>query len=176
MKPHLTSSSSSAMTRHFGNQDRTTEVLAHPVSIVDRAGRAQAAHARPQVTLAGTPKWRHKLILTGTLDYRTVIELEDEIECLYEEGVTILTLDLRRLDVIDSDGAKAVALRGVACKRRGRDFAVVPGSLVVHRVLAEAGAESLLDGDPSETGVVRLVTKASDSSSRDTSTVTIKNL
>ncbi|HXA53553.1 MAG TPA: STAS domain-containing protein [Solirubrobacteraceae bacterium] len=149
---------------------------AHPVSIGDRAGQAQAVHARPHLTLASVPIWRHKLILTGSLDHRTVVELEDEIECLCEEGVTTITLDLRQLDAVDSVGAKAIACRGAACVRRGRDFAVVPGSPVVRRVLAEAGAESLLAGDPGETYVLRRATDASDSSPRDTSTVMVKNL
>jgi anti-anti-sigma factor len=175
MKPHLTSSSTT-ISRHSGTQDRMAEALAHPVNIGDRAGWAQAVHARPHSALASPPVWRHKLILTGKLDYCTAVELEDEIACLCEEGVTILTLDLRQLDAIDSVGAKTIALHGVACKGRGRDFAVLPGSPVVHRALAEAGAESLLVGDPVETGVLRLATRASDSSSRAMSTVTIKNL
>ncbi len=119
------------------------------------------------------PVWKHQLILTGTLDRRTVVELEDEIECLCEEGVTILTLDLRQLDAIDSVGAMTIARRGAAYKTRGRDFVVVPGSPVVHHALVEAGAESLLAGDPEETGVVRLATRTSYSSPRDTSTAMI---
>jgi anti-anti-sigma factor len=176
MKPHLTSSSST-ITRHAGNQDGTAEVLAHPVGIGDRARRAEVVHAaRPHLMLASAPAWRHKLILTGRLDCSTVVELEDEIECLCEEGVTILILDLRKLDALDSVGARAIAFRGAACKKRGRDFAVVPGSPVVNRALAEAGAESLLAGDPGEAGVLSLAASASDSSPRDTATVMIKDL
>jgi anti-anti-sigma factor len=176
MKPHLTSSSSTTITGYFDGPDRTAEALAHPVSIGDRAGRTQTMHARPQVTLASAPAWRHKLILTGSLDRRTVVELEDEIECLCEEGVTTLTLDLRQLDAIDSVGAKAIASHGAACKRRGHDFAVVPGSPDVHRALAEAGAEGLLADDPGEISVVRLTARVSDSTHRDTSTAMIKSL
>jgi anti-anti-sigma factor len=175
MKPHLTSSSTT-ITRPLSNQDRATEVLARPVSIRERVGQTQTVHARPHLTLASMPVWRHKLILTDRLDHRTVVELEDEIECLCEEGVAILTLDLRQLDAIDSVGAKTIARHGVACKRRGRDFAVVPGSPVVHRALAEAGAESLFAGNPGETGVLPLATGAPDNSRHDTSTVMIKNL
>jgi anti-anti-sigma factor len=175
MKPHLTSSATTAITNHSGSQDAAEEVLAHPVSIDDRAGLVPAVHARPHLALASAPVWKHKLILTGTLDHRTVVELEDEIECLCEEGVTTLTLDLRQLDAIDSVGARTIAFQGAACKTRGRDFAVVPGSPVVHRALVEAGAESLLEGDPGERGV-RLATGTSYNSPRDTSTVTINNL
>ncbi len=60
-------------------------------------GLSEAERARPRLTLASEPVWRHKLILTGTLDHRSAAELEDEIECLCEEGVTTLTLDLRQL-------------------------------------------------------------------------------
>jgi anti-anti-sigma factor len=172
MKPHLLTSLLMT-TRHAHNQDETAEVVAHSAGIGERdASRAQA-QPQPQMTLASAPIWRHKLVLTGRLNQRTAVELEDEIECLCEEGVTILTLDLRQLDAIDSVGAKTIALHGVGCKRRGRDFAVVPGSPVVHRVLAEAGAESLLAGDQGETGVLP---RTSDGSPLDTSTVMIKNL
>ena len=173
MKPHLTSSTT--ITGHSA-QDKMAEALAHPVSIGDHAGWAQAGHARSHLALTSTPVWRHKLILTGRLDYCTAVELDDEIACLCEEGVTILILDLGQLDAIDSVGAKTIALHGVACKRRGRDFAVLPGSPVVHRALAEAGAESLFAGDPVETGVLRPATRASNSRPRDISTVMIKNL
>ncbi len=173
MKPHLTSSATTAIANHPSNQDAAAEMLAHPVGVNDRAGRAPAVHARPHLALASVPVWKHKLILTGTLDHRTVVELEDEIECLCEEGVTILTLDLRQLDAIDAVGARTIALHGAACKTGGRDFAVVPGSPVVHRALVEAGAESLLAGDP---GVLSLATRTSNNSPRDTSTVMIKNL
>lgn len=175
MKPSLTSASTT-ITGHEGNRDGTTQVLEHPLTIGDRGGAAQAVRARPRLTLASAPVWRHKLILTGKLDHRTAVELEDEIECLCEEGVTNLTLDLCRLDAIDSAGAKAIAFGGAACKKRGRDFAVVPGSPVVHRALTEAGAESLLAGDPQGTGFLGLAPGAPDGAPHDTSTAMIKEL
>lgn len=170
MKSHLTSSSTS-----LGNQEGMAEALPHPDAIGDRADRAQAVPALPRLTPVGAPVWRHKLILTGRLDCRTVVELEDEIECLCQEGVTVLTLDLRQLDAIDSVGASAIAFRGSAAKRRGPDVAVVPGSPVIRRALVEAGADSLLSGDP-EPGVLPLATGVSDGSLGDRSTVMIKNL
>jgi anti-anti-sigma factor len=176
MKPHLLTSLLMT-TGHAYNQDETAEVGAYSASISERdASRAQVGRAGPHLTLANTPVWSHKLVLMGRLNHRTAVELDDEIECLCEEGVTVLTLDLRQLDAIDSVGAKTIAHHGMACKRRGRDFAVVPGSPVVHRVLAEAGAESLLAGDQGEIDALRLTARASDGSPCDTSTVMIKNL
>lgn len=175
MQPHLTSSATT-ITSHSGNQDAVAEALTYPVSVDDRAGRTPAVHTRPHLTLASAPVWKHKLILTGALNRRTAIELEDEIECLCEEGVTMLTLDLRQLEAIDPIGALTIARHGAVCKMRGRDFAVVPGSPIVHRALVEAGAENLLIDNPGEKGILRLATSTSDSPPRDTSTVIVKNL
>jgi anti-anti-sigma factor len=179
MKPHLMSSSSSATVNMYrASQDGIAEVLAHPaVGVGDRDARAQTAHAHPQLTLASEPVWRHKLVLTGKLDHQTAVELQDEIECLCEEGVTVLTLDVRQLEAIDPVGARAIACGGAACRRRGHDFAVLPGgSPRVQRALSEAGAESLLASASSEIGLPQLATVAADGALRDTSTVMIKNL
>ncbi len=173
MKPRLTSAS--ATLAGPSNQDGMA-ALAHPRTNGARAGRTQKALARPQLTLASAPAWNHKLILKGRLDRRTVVELEDEIECLCEEGVTVLTLDLRQLDAIDSAGASAIAWGGLACKQRGRGFTVVPGSPAVHRALSEAGTEGLLADDAGPERAPAFATSASDGSSGDTSTVMIKNL
>jgi anti-anti-sigma factor len=153
MKPHLTSSTTN-----------------HETSL------SEAAHARPHLTLASAPVWRHKLILTGRLDRRSAAELEEEIECLCQEGVTILTLDLRQLDAIDAAGAKTIAFRGALCKRRGHDFAVIAGSRPVHRALAEAGTADLLAADPDETVVSRFSGSSADGSFPDRSTAMIKSL
>ena len=153
MNHHLTLSTASQYAR---NQDDEVEAVADRTRASEgEASLSVAAHARPHLTLASTPVWRHKLILTGKLDYRSAPELEEEIECLCQEGVTILTLDLRQLDAIDSTGATVIAFRGAACKRRGHDFAVIPGSRIIHRALAEAGATDLLTLDPNESVVRR---------------------
>jgi anti-anti-sigma factor len=174
MTHHLTLSTAS---QHARNQDDEVEAIADRT----RAGNGEASlsvaeHARPHLTLASTLVWRHRLILTGKLDYRSASELEEEIECLCQEGVTILTLDLRQLEAIDSTGATVVACRGAACKGRGHDFVVIPGSRVIHRELTEAGATDLLTLDPNESVVRRFSSRSSDGFFSDRSTTMIKNL
>ncbi len=174
MTNHLTLSTAS---QHAHNQSDEVEAASDRTRAGDgEANLSVAAHSRPQLTLASTPVWRHRLILTGKLDYRSASELEEEIECLCQEGVTILTLDLRQLDAIDPAGATVIAFRGAACKRRGHDFAVIPGSRVIHRVLAEAGATDLLTLDPNESDVRRNPSRSSDGFFSDRSTTMIKNL
>ncbi len=174
MKRHLTLSTTS---RYARNQEDTAEAFADRTRAgEDETGLSEAAHARPRLTLVSAPVWRHKLILTGKLDRRSATELEEEIECLCQEGVTTLTLDLRQLDGIDPTGVTAIAFRGTACKRRGHDFAVIPGSGVIRRALAEAGAASLLTPDPTESGVRHFSSRPSDHRRSDRSTTMIKSL
>jgi anti-anti-sigma regulatory factor len=174
MTHHLTLSTAS---QHARNQSNEVETASDRT----RAGGGEAnlsvaAHSRPHLTLASMPVWRHRLILTGKLDYRSASELEEEIECLCQEGVTILTLDLRRLDALDPTGATAIAFCGAACRRRGHDFAVIPGSRVIHRALAEVGATDLLALDQTESVVRLYSSRSSDGFSSDRSTTMIKNL
>ena len=154
-----------------------------PEAVIDRtpAGNGQTSlretvRARPQLTLASAPVWRHKLILTGKLDHDSAPEFEEEIDCLFEEGVTALTLDLRQLDGIDATGVTAVARRGAVCKMRGHDFAVIPGSRVNRRAWVEAGATDLLALDPNARVVRRFPDRSADDSAAYRSTAMIKSL
>jgi anti-anti-sigma regulatory factor len=170
MTHHLTLSTAS---QHVSNQSDEVEAAWDRTGAGNgEANLSVAAHSRPHLTLASAPVWRHRLILTGKLDSGSASELEEEIECLCQEGVTILTLDLRQLDVIDPTGATVIAFCGAACRRRGRDFAVIPGSRVTHSALTEAGATDLLTLDRNES----VVRRSSDGFSSDRSTTMIKNL
>ncbi|HEY5195310.1 MAG TPA: STAS domain-containing protein [Solirubrobacteraceae bacterium] len=174
MTHHLTLSTAS---QHAHSQSDEVKAASDRTSAGDgEANLSVAAHSRPQLTLANTPVWRHRLILTGKLDYRSASEVEEEIECLCEEGVTILTLDLRQLDAIDPTGATVIAFCGTACRRRGHDFAVIPGSGVIHRALTEAGATGLLTLDRNESVVCGYSSRSSDRFSSDRSTTMIQNL
>ncbi len=170
MTHHLTLSTAS---QHVRSQSDEVEAASGLTRGCDgEADLSVAAHYRPNLTLASTPVWRHRLILTGKLDCRSASELEEEIDCLCQEGVTILTLDLRQLDAIDPTGAMVVAFCGAACRKRGHDFAVIPGSRLIHRALTEAGATDLLTLD--RNGIA--VRCSSDGFSSDRSTTMIKNL
>jgi ABC-type transporter Mla MlaB component len=100
--------------------------------------------AQPQATQVDPHGWRHTLILTGSLDRRSAVELQDELESLHQEGVTALTLDLRQLDGIDSPGANLIAGQGARFKKEGRSFAVIPGGLLRQGLLAQARLKHLL--------------------------------
>ncbi|HUN78599.1 MAG TPA: STAS domain-containing protein [Solirubrobacteraceae bacterium] len=174
MKSNLASPSSPIP--HVAGEAGVAEVIpvgAHRGQI----GRSRTAQAFAPGAPGSDSVWRHRLILTGTLDRGTAVELEDEIDCLCEEGVAALTLDLHQLDSIDSAGARTVASRGAGCRRHGLDFTVIAGGPRIQRALAEAGAEGLVaDGPVEGTGVVRLRVHPVQGSPRETSTVMVKSL
>jgi anti-anti-sigma factor len=107
-----------------------------------RAALDKASFVVPDVALR-----MHTLVLTGSLDRRSVHILEAEIERLCEEGVTGITLDLRQLDHIDPFGVAVVAFRCGLCKRRGYDFALIRGSRKIQRAFEKAGVSELLPFD-----------------------------
>ncbi len=140
------------------------------------AGLSFAAHSQPRPALANPLVWRHRLVLTGKLDCRSAAELEDEVECLCQEGVTNLTLDLGPLEAIDATGATAIVFCGVACRQRGRELAVIPGSRATERALTEAGAEDLMADEPSGGVVHSHRTPYSEAGDAERSTTTLNNL
>jgi len=140
MKRHMTAS---ALDTGVRNENRV-------VGRVHRASngdvRPRSASGEPTLALASNKTWTHTLVLSGELHERSANALEAEIERLCEAGVTAITLDLRELSYIDSTGVAVIAFRCGLCKRRGYDFAVIPGSRLVHRALEHAGVTDLLTG------------------------------
>jgi len=69
----------------------------------------------------------HTLVPTGELTHHSAHTLEVEIERLFEEGVTTITLDLRQLTYIDPIGVGVIAFRCRLCKRQGNGIVLIPG-------------------------------------------------
>src|SRR4051794_29146952 len=112
---------------------------------VSETGPAEVLPEWRQSAPATPPVWRHTLVLSGNLSASSTTELQEEIECLYQEGVTSLVLDLRRLESIESSGVQAIASLSVFYKRRGIGVSAIGASAMVHHALmaAEAANDSL---------------------------------
>jgi anti-anti-sigma regulatory factor len=108
------------------------------------SGSAMAAREKPHLTLVPQRPWSHTLILKGSLDHDSAAELHEELECLQQEGVTDLTLDLRQLDELDPLGAQVITSQSAFFEGRGRRFAVLVSSPALEGTLSEAGAGDLL--------------------------------
>lgn len=155
MKRHLTSSTTDRGTRGPFSPTRTI-IRDEALVAYDNREHPKPVQDGSLLTLASVRVWAHTLVLTGKLDLCSAPELEEEIESLCQEGVTSLTLDLRQLDSIDLAGIAVIAFRSRACRRRGHDFAVIPGSRIIHRALLEAGVTDLRTVEPDEITAHRL--------------------
>jgi anti-anti-sigma regulatory factor len=111
---------------------------------VNGNGTITASRPGHHLRIAADRPWSHTLVLKGDLDHHSAAELEDELVCLLEEGVSALTLDLRQLDELDPRGAQVIALQSALYKGRGRRFGVLVGSPAVHCTLAAAAGPDLL--------------------------------
>lgn len=154
MKRQLMTSAVSVGTRSEGGG--SASVTSRTRAAFDSAVRPAQAASDPPPTLTSVGVWKHTLVLTGALDHHSAHELEAEIERLCEEGVTSITLDLRELTYIDSIGVAVIAFRCGLCKRRGYDFAVIPGSRLIHRAFEQAGVTKLLPFEEEGVSITRL--------------------
>jgi len=154
MKRQLMTSAASVGTRseRGGSRSLTTKTRA----AFDSSTQAAQTTSEPPPTLTSVGVWKHTLTLTGALDHNSAHELEAEIERLCEEGVTSITLDLRELTYIDSIGVAVIAFRCNLCKRRGYDFAVIPGSRLIQRAFEQAGVTNLLPIEQDSLSTTRL--------------------
>jgi anti-anti-sigma factor len=125
---------SALRTRKEGGAQRSGADRTHP----------QPGSSEPNLALASANVWTHTLILTGELNRRSAHTLEAEIEHLCEEGVTGITVDLRGLTHIDWTGVAVIAFRCDLCKKRGYDFALIPGSPRIQRAFEQAGVGDAL--------------------------------
>jgi anti-anti-sigma factor len=154
MEPDLTTSTASISAQPTGGlsvirADRTSTTL-------DSHARTQPAQSELGPPVPTRDAWTHTLILTGELTHRSAHRLEVEIERLFGEGVTDITLDLRQLTHIDSIGVAVISFRCSLCRRQGYGFALIPGSRLVHRAFEQAGVIDLLPFQGDEVAARRL--------------------
>jgi anti-anti-sigma factor len=142
MERHLTTSTGSIST---GNEGATglvvmrSDVACERNTAFDRSRHAWPARNQPHPQSESVSIWIHTLILTGELTHRSAHTLEVEIERLFEEGVTSITLDLRQLTYIDPIGVAVIAFRCRLCKRQGNGIVLIPGPPFVQRAFVKAG-------------------------------------
>ena len=119
-----------------------TVTKAGPPTNGSSTGFSEVPRAWVQAARSAPSAWRHTLILTGSLNTSSAPDLQEEIECLYQEGVTSVVLDLRQLDVIELGAVQTVASLSALYKRRGIAVAAIGGCASVHHALIEAETTS----------------------------------
>lgn len=146
MKRHLTA----AKVSHRGRGERGTGRDGEDHQHLGLPSRpATPDEPRPAVKLRSVRPRAHTLKLTGELHLRSGPMLEEELERLFSDGVTSITLDLSELSYIDPIGVALIAFRCGLAERRGYDLRVIAGSQLMHSTLEKAGVQDLapLQGD-----------------------------
>jgi len=92
----------------------------------------------------------HTLVLTGELDIAQAAELETMIHELSADGISGITLDLRKLTFMGSTGLRLVLLTREVCASHRYQFFLIPGSKNVQHLFKITG---LLDALPFKTAV-----------------------
>jgi anti-anti-sigma factor len=165
------------MKRHLNSSTTGQDADGQDTTGANGTGAAAApARLRPHLRLVQTRLWNHTLILKGDLDRGSAPELEDELECLRQEGVTALTLDLRQLDALEPSAAHVIAFQNALFTNQGRRFGVLVSSPAVHRVLTDAGVGDLVRPAPAEGLARRYSSSISRSAAPDVSTTMIRDL
>ena len=85
------------------------------------------------------------LLLSGELDIAEVPRLEAAVDrALGEQETAAITIDLRRLEFIDSSGLAAIVHVSGVCAKRGYDFELIAGRPEVQRLFEITGLSSVL--------------------------------
>jgi anti-anti-sigma factor len=160
MELHLTTSTGSTTTRNEGSTAEVGVVIRADTAfdrhtVFDGARRARPDRNQPHPLAESVSVRVHTLIPTGELTHRSAHTLEVEIERLFEEGVTAITLDLRQLTYIDPIGVGVIVFRCRLCRRQGRSFALIPGPQFIQRAFEQAGVIDQLPFQEDELAAVR---------------------
>jgi anti-sigma B factor antagonist len=87
---------------------------------------------------------RHTLMLSGELDLVSSGALEATVLPLCAEGITGITLDLRKLTFMDCTGLRAVLCVKELADRHGYEFLLVPGPPSIQRLFEVTGLQHRL--------------------------------
>ncbi len=147
MKRQSTASTIGIVARESGAQgggEPAGGIAKRPRTPFSATTSVRPASVEREVALTSVDAWTHTIVLTGELTHRSAHTLEVEIEQLCAEGVTGITLDLRELSAIDATGVAVIAFRSGLCRRRGYEFALIPGSALMRRAFEQAGVGHLV--------------------------------
>ena len=76
-----------------------------------------------------------RVVLVGELDIDSAGGFEDQMAAVEVDSPSILVLDLRRVEFVDSTGLRAVIAADERARSQGRRLAVVSGPNAVARLL-----------------------------------------
>jgi len=93
-----------------------------------------------------------RVALAGELDLASAPRIEDELERVERQNPSIIVLDLRELEFMDSTGLRTIVTADARAREAGRRLVVVRGSKNVQRVFEVTRLNERVEivDDPSE--------------------------
>jgi anti-sigma B factor antagonist len=95
---------------------------------------------------------RHTLRLSGELDLASAAGLEEALLQLRGDATQAITLDLSKLEFMDSTGLYAIVSARGLCQEQGYEFSLIQGPPSVRRMFEVTG---LIDSLPFQPDIVR---------------------
>lgn len=92
-----------------------------------------------------TTDGRAQIALSGELDISSASRVEDELTTLQAQSPSLLVLDLRKLEFMDSTGLRLIVRADEAARAGGTRFVIVRGPEAVQRVFQIVGLEDRLE-------------------------------
>jgi anti-anti-sigma factor len=86
-----------------------------------------------------------RVALTGELDIASATEFEEALAKVEAGGPSVLVLDLRQVEFIDSTGLRAVIAADERARSAGRRLVIVKGTSAVERVFSVTQLDQRLD-------------------------------
>jgi anti-sigma B factor antagonist len=93
-----------------------------------------------------------RVALAGELDLASAPQIEEELDRIEQENPSMILLDLRELEFMDSTGLRAILTADARAREAGRRFVVVRGSKNIQRVFEVTRLDERVEivDDPSE--------------------------
>ena len=86
-----------------------------------------------------------RMALVGELDIASAPQFEETLEKVEADAPTVLVLDLRKAEFIDSSGLRAVIAADERARFGGRRFVIVRGTPAVERVVSVTQLDQRLE-------------------------------
>jgi anti-anti-sigma factor len=96
-----------------------------------------------------------RVVVAGELDMASAPQIEEELRSVEQQDPSVILLDLRELDFMDSSGLRAILTADARARDQGRRLVVIRGSENIQRLFAVTRLDERMEivDDPEDLGL-----------------------
>jgi anti-anti-sigma factor len=96
-----------------------------------------------------------RVVVAGELDMASAPKIEEELRSVEQQDPSVILLDLRELDFMDSSGLRAILTADARARDQGRRLVVIRGSENIQRLFAVTRLDERMEivDDPEDLGL-----------------------